>query len=61
MRIIIRIDTENAAFFPDEEPETTRILHSLAGRFLTDQYIYDINGNKCGTVTRLFEGQKYER
>lgn len=52
-RIIITIETENAAF--DDEPvgEVVRILRHLAARFASDgQFptVCDANGNTCGSV-----------
>ena len=51
--IIITINTENDAFWPDAEIEVARILRAMADRL--DQYGIppvprDINGNVCGSV-----------
>ena len=54
--IIIRIETNNAAFDEDEytsQPEAARILHKLANELQTDYKqseitLRDINGNTVG-------------
>ena len=54
-RIIITIETGNAAFEESPTGEIGRILRDLAERFeqdglLHDRQLYDINGNDCGCV-----------
>ena len=64
MKIVIEIDTENAAFDEDNEGarqegsmfETARILREVANRFAAgswpmDGAIFDANGNTIGEVT----------
>ncbi|MBA3051901.1 hypothetical protein FP828_03680 [bacterium] len=58
--IIIKIETENAAFeAPDKDHEAARILRKLADRLDRHDWpvsLYDINGNNVGTV----EEKEYE-
>lgn len=53
-RIIITIETGNAAFDESPTTELRRILHDLGDRVYDDgifpDQIRDINGNVCGTV-----------
>jgi hypothetical protein len=53
-RIIITIETGNAAFEDSPTGEIGRILRDLADRFeqngIPDGNLLDINGNVCGSV-----------
>ena len=57
MKLQINIEMEGAAFVPDPNPETARILRQLAKgiesyvRTYHEWLLYDINGNKVGTAT----------
>ena len=53
-KIIIKINTSNAAFDGSTEYETARILRELAGRIEDGgepEKLKDINGNTVGTVS----------
>jgi hypothetical protein len=58
-KIIIEFETDNAAFEDDSLcPEIARILGELARKIESydrpdDMKVYDVNGNKVGTVTYL--------
>ena len=52
MKLTITIETDNAAFFDDNgyydaEPEIKRILNNID---LERNTLFDINGNKVGTI-----------
>lgn len=52
--IIIRIETDNAAFEDSPAHEAARILRHLAEELeggLKPSVPRDINGNRCGTIT----------
>ena len=62
--LTITIDTANAAFDPDPAPELVRILATITGRVADgcryeDQPIYDVNGNRVGTVNYEPGGDAY--
>jgi len=51
-KLTITISTDNTAFFDDSgyydaEPEIRRILANID---LEKSYLYDVNGNKVGTI-----------
>ena len=51
-KLTITINTDNSAFFDengyyDAEPEIKRILTNID---LEKSYLYDVNGNKVGTI-----------
>ena len=55
--ILIRINTDNDAFFQDESGELVRILRELAQKIegspvshVDDMRLRDVNGNACGGV-----------
>ena len=55
--IVVTIEIENAAFDPSPVPECARILRGLADAMerndrAHDYTLRDINGNRCGRVTR---------
>ena len=54
MDIIIKINTDNQAFAFDEINEVRRILEDYINKIRLDDlvYLYDINGNKVGTIER---------
>jgi len=56
MEVRIVINCDNAAFGTCPELETARILQRLGVEFMMqahifEQYLYDINGNKVGSVS----------
>lgn len=54
MDIKIKINTDNQAFEFDELNEVKRILQDNINKINTSDliYLYDINGNKVGTIER---------
>jgi len=54
MKFTLSIDTDNAAFEPDEAEEIARILRALANRITREglsgffETIHDVNGNDVG-------------
>ena len=54
MDIKIKINTDNQAFVFDELSEVKRILQDNINKINTNDlvYLYDINGNKVGTIER---------
>ena len=54
MDIKIKINTDNQAFAFDELSEVKRILQDNINKINTNDlvYLYDINGNKVGTIER---------
>jgi hypothetical protein len=54
MNIKIKINTDNQAFAFDELSEVKRILQDNINKINTNDlvYLYDINGNKVGTIER---------
>jgi hypothetical protein len=54
MDIKIKINTDNQAFEFDELNEVKRILQDNINKINTNDlvYLYDINGNKVGTIER---------
>jgi len=54
MDIKIKINTDNQAFAFDEVSEVKRILQDYINKIRLDDlvYLYDINGNKVGTIER---------
>lgn len=54
MDIKIKINTDNQAFAFDELHEVKRILQDNINKINTNDlvYLYDINGNKVGTIER---------
>lgn len=53
MHTVIQINQDNAAFENEPATETARILRKLADRIEsgdTPENLWDINGNKTGTV-----------
>ncbi len=54
-KITIEIETENAAFLPDWEPEVSRILHDISARLehygVGKHPLRDFNGNVSGHLT----------
>jgi hypothetical protein len=54
MNIKIKINTDNQAFEFDELHEVKRILQDNINKINTNDlvYLYDINGNKVGTIER---------
>tara|TARA_R100000995_G_C3413944_1_gene90710 strand:+ start:79 stop:252 length:174 start_codon:yes stop_codon:yes gene_type:complete len=54
MDIKIKINTDNQAFVFDELNEVKRILQDNINKINTNDlvYLYDINGNKVGTIER---------
>ena len=54
MDIKIKINTDNQAFAFDELNEVKRILQDNINKINTNDlvYLYDINGNKVGTIER---------
>ena len=54
MNIKIKINTDNQAFEFDELNEVKRILQDNINKINTNDlvYLYDINGNKVGTIER---------
>ncbi len=55
MDIKIKINTDNQAFVFDELNEVKRILQDNINKINTNDlvYLYDINGNKVGTIERV--------
>ena len=55
MDIKIKINTDNQAFAFDELNEVKRILQDNINKINTNDliYLYDINGNKVGTIERV--------
>ncbi len=55
MDIKIKINTDNQAFKFDELNEVKRILQDNINKINTNDlvYLYDINGNKVGTIERV--------
>ena len=55
MDIKIKINTDNQAFKFDELNEVKRILQDNINKINTSDlvYLYDINGNKVGTIERV--------
>jgi hypothetical protein len=53
-KITITIDTDNDAFQDDPKGQIADILESIAhnarGGADFEDYVYDVNGNKCGTI-----------
>lgn len=58
---MITIDINNSgSAFDEPRPEIARILRELAERIdagQTPNFVYDVNGNKCGTVWMSLEGE----
>jgi hypothetical protein len=54
MDIKIKINTDNQAFAFDELNEVKRILQDNINKINSNDlvYLYDINGNKVGTIER---------
>jgi len=54
MDIKIKINTDNQAFDFDELNEVKRILQDNINKINSNDlvYLYDINGNKVGTIER---------
>jgi hypothetical protein len=54
MDIKIKINTDNQAFEFDELNEVKRILQDNINKINSNDlvYLYDINGNKVGTIER---------
>ena len=54
MDIKIKINTDNQAFAFNELSEVKRILQDNINKINTNDlvYLYDINGNKVGTIER---------
>lgn len=54
MEIKIKINTDNQAFAFNELSEVKRILQDNINKINTNDlvYLYDINGNKVGTIER---------
>lgn len=53
--ILIKINTGNDAFIPDETQEIKRILSNDINKIGIQDFVvlFDINGNKVGTIERL--------
>ena len=53
--IVIKINTGNEAFIPDETQEIKRILSNDINKIGIQDFVvlFDINGNKVGTIERL--------
>tara|TARA_X000001382_G_C3132691_1_gene166942 strand:- start:34 stop:213 length:180 start_codon:yes stop_codon:yes gene_type:complete len=53
--IVIKINTGNDAFIPDETQEIKRILSNDINKIGIQDFVvlFDINGNKVGTIERL--------
>jgi hypothetical protein len=53
-QITITINTDNDAFQDDPQGQIADILESIAhnarGGADFEDYVYDVNGNKCGTI-----------
>jgi len=51
-KIIIEIETENDAFYPEPYDEIARILREIAKDVELNKFIkpYDINGNPVGKI-----------
>ena len=53
--IVIKINTGNEAFIPDETQEIKRILSNDINKIGIQDFVvlFDINGNRVGTIERL--------
>ena len=57
----LEIKSDSAAFAEDPHEEVARILRELARSIAHGAErtkVYDVNGNRCGTVTMKFETEE---
>jgi len=67
VKLVIEIELENDAFFPEPEYECASLLHDLANLMVPGKidwlttgnyYFADENGNRCGVMgVKNFEGE----